>query len=177
MIWLPSSERDVEFLRQWIRERLDTDETFDDGYTIAILSSKKPHKIKCCFVVTSYTGNNIIISGAIDSPWVAPREVAEALHKIFSKPLSVLRITALIHEMNKRSVSLMEHLGFIHEGTLRDYEEEGTKTLLYGLTKSDFYGGKYGRYVRSDVTGETIADAGDGTSIIPGSFWNESPCC
>jgi len=148
MIWLPRTNEDIEFLRDWVRERLDVDDTFSDGYAIALLDKDPPNEIKCAFIVSGYTGNNIIMSGAIDSPLVAPTEVALALHIIFSEPLSVLRITALINEMNKRSVSLMERLGFIHEGTLRDYEDEGSLTLLYGLTKRDFYGGRYGERIR-----------------------------
>ena len=180
MIWLPSTYEDIEFLRTWVRDRLDTDETFSDGYAIAILR-KKTREIKCAFIISSYTGNNIIMSGAVDSPFVAPTEVAKVIHIVFSKPLSVLRITALINEMNKRSVSLMEHLGFIHEGTLRDYEEEGTNTFLYGLIRSDFYGGRYGRIIRKYATrkpdGDPVDDSAGTSRLDAGSFWSESISC
>ena len=148
MLYYPKTPMEVDVVRDWVRERIDVTDMFLDGYAMAIVEALEDGDaiIRAGFIFTNYSGTNVFVSGASDTDgFMAPTEVAKALMTPFLPPLSVLRMTALVSETNKRSQELMKTLGFVHEGTLRDYEAEGTTTLVFGLTKADFFGGRYGK--------------------------------
>ena len=148
MLWMPKNMVEVQVARDWAIERLDGDDQFADGYPVVIVKPLEDGDatIQAVFIYTNFNSNNVFVAGASDSGgFVSPTDVALALYAPFGPPLNVLRVTALVSETNKRSARLMEHFGFKHEGTLRDYESVGTETLVYGLTKADFLGGRYGR--------------------------------
>lgn len=148
MLYYPATLMEVEVLRDWVRRRLLTPDPMVDGYAMGIVRQLEDGdaEILAALVFTEYNGTNVFVSGASEARgFISPTEVAKALMTPFLPPLSVLRMTALVSETNKRSQNLMRQLGFVHEGTLRDYEAEGMGTLVFGLTKSDFFGGKYGR--------------------------------
>lgn len=154
MLYYPGTLMEVEVLRDWVRQRLDVQDALD-GYAMAIVRplDDGDANILAAFVFSSYNGSNVFLSGASEvNGFVSPTEVAKALMTPFLPPLSVLRLTALVSETNKRSRALMEHFGFLHEGTLRDFQSLGSRTLVYGLTKSDFFGGRYGN--RCQATAE-----------------------
>ena len=150
MIWYPENLVEVEIVRDWARTRLDGDDQFVNGYPVAILK-KLPDGdavIRAAMIFDNCSKTNVFIAGASDTNgFMAPAEIAMVLATPFLPPLNVIRLTALVSKANKRSARLMEGLGFVHEGTLRDYDEPGSYTLVYGLTKSDFLGGRYGRKV------------------------------
>jgi hypothetical protein len=148
MIWYPENLVEVETVRDWVKARLDGDDQFADGYPVAILKKLPDNDavIRAAMIFDNCSKTNVFIAGASDTNgFMAPAEVAMVLATPFLPPLNVIRITALVSKANKRSARLMEGLGFVHEGTLRDYEKPGSHTLVYGLTKSDFLGGRYGR--------------------------------
>lgn len=63
-----------------------------------------------------------------------------ALRVIFGYPfiqLGLNRVTATIRQTNDKSISLVERLGFIHEGELKQYYENGESAMIYGLLKDD----------------------------------------
>jgi RimJ/RimL family protein N-acetyltransferase len=155
MLYYPGTLMEVEVLRDWVRQRLDVQDPLDDGYAMAIVRplDDGDANILAAFVFSNHNGANVFLSGASEvNGFVSPTEVAKALMTPFLPPLSVLRLTALVSETNKRSRALMEHLGFVHEGTLRDFQTLGSRTLVFGLTKADFFGGKYGH--RCQATAE-----------------------
>lgn len=150
MLWYPSTPVEIQLITDWIVDRLDEDEDFADGYPVAIVKELEDGDavIRAAMVFTNWTGKNVFIAGASESNgWMSRTDLANVLNTPFRPPMSVLRITALVEETNKRSARLMEALGFIQEGILRDYSAKGARTLVYGLTKSDFLGGRYGRKI------------------------------
>ena len=152
MLWYPGTAVEVQLIRDWVIERLDDDEQFADGYPVAIVKPDEDGDaiIRAAMIFANHTGNNVFIAGASDTNgWMSRYDVANVLNTPFRPPMNVLRITALVEETNKRSARLMEAFGFVLEGTLRDNHHEGSRTLVYGLTKSDFLGGRYGRKISS----------------------------
>ena len=45
------------------------------------------------------------------------------------------RVTALLREGNDRAIEFVKHLGFEHEGTLKDYFDNGDARYIYGLRR------------------------------------------
>lgn len=169
MLYYPATLMEVEVLREWVRCRLDNCDPLLDGYAMGIVKPLEngDADIRAAFVFSNYNGTNVFVSGASETNgFMSPTEVAQAVMTPFLPPLSVLRITALVSETNKRSAALMEILGFVHEGTLRDFDGVGTRTLVYGLTKSDFFGGRYGN--RCKATAERYQSGyGNGCGSLP----------
>jgi RimJ/RimL family protein N-acetyltransferase len=135
-------------IKDWVLEQLPDPTPFEVIYGVAVLANDPPHEILAAMIYSSYSENNVFISGAI-APDAVGRvtagDLSKALSVAFDEPLNVHRVTALVSKSNKRSRVFMTKLGFTHEGTLRDYDGPGTKTLVYGLTRNDFMGGAYGR--------------------------------
>lgn len=135
-------------IRDWVFSLLPDPSPFEVLYAVAVLANEPPHEILAAMVYSTYTENNVFISGAI-APDAVGRvtagDLSKALSVAFDEPLNVHRVTALVSDANKRSRVFMKKLGFSHEGTLRDYDGPDTKTLIFGLTKTEFIGGAYGR--------------------------------
>lgn len=154
MLYCPKTLVEVQLVRDWVRRRLDNGEDFPDGYAVAIVKPLEDGDaiIRAAMIFSNYNGTNVFVSGASDTNgFMSPTEVAQVLAIPFMPPMSVLRMTALVSETNKRSQRLMKGFGFAHEGTLRDFERVGTNSLVYGLTKADFFGGRYGKRAQATV--------------------------
>jgi len=80
---------------------------------------------------------NCGISIATSSPkWCTK----SALKVIFGFPfiqLGLNRVTATIRESNEKSLSLVQRLGFIPEGEMKQYYENGESAMIYGMLKDD----------------------------------------
>jgi len=171
MLWYPKTMIEVQIARDWVIDRLDGNDLFVDGYPVVIVKALPDGDaiIRAAMIFTNYTGKNVFMAGASDTNgWMAPREVAEVLATPFLPPMSVLRVTALVSKANKRSARLMEGFGFKLEGILRDYDSEGSRTLVYGLTKSDFLGGRYGRKAANLFAGPYQHDDGGSEPVCVG---------
>lgn len=149
-LYKAETPQDVEVICDWVNSHLPEHESFQYPYAVAVVEPNGDgtmHILAGC-VYTNYSGSNIFISGAIAKEGIGKvtrGHLQEFLRVAFAEPLDCLRVTALVSETNKRSQRFVEGLGFKLEGSLRDYLEEGRVTHLYGLTRSDWLGGKYGR--------------------------------
>jgi len=80
---------------------------------------------------------NCGISIATSSPKWCTKLVLKAIFGFPFIQLKLARVTATIRESNAKSRSLVERLGFILEGELKQYYENGESAMIYGLTKDD----------------------------------------
>lgn len=144
-LFFPATHNDTRAIIDWVDERLPEHDEFVDSYAVAVISSDG--SILAGAIFSSYSGNNVFLSGAISKEGIG-RVTRGHLHdmiaSVFKEPLNCLRMTALVSPTNKRSQRFVKRLGFVQEGTLRDYMAKDSKTLVFGLTKTDFEEGRYG---------------------------------
>ena len=80
---------------------------------------------------------NCGISIATSSPKWASKAVLKVIFGFPYIQLKLNRITATIRETNSKSISLVRRLGFVLEGELNQYYDNGESAMIYGLTKDD----------------------------------------
>lgn len=134
----------------WVNARLDEPVSDHEAFAVAVIEEGSLD-ILAGAVFTNYTGENMFLSGAIAREGIGKvtrGHLFGMLKTAFGEPFNCLRITSLVAPKNERSKRFVTGLGFKHEGTLRDFLAEDTETLLYGLTRKEFLGGRYGRRQR-----------------------------
>lgn len=151
-LFYPVNEGQTKAIVAWVNSRLDDPVDEHECFSVAVIEDDT-FNILAGAVFSSYGGENIFLSGAIDKAGVGKvtkGHLSDMLKTVFKEPFNCLRITALVSPRNERSKRFVTGLGFKLEGTLRDYIAEDTETLLYGLTRKEFLGGCYGRKQRRE---------------------------
>ena len=149
-LFFPENQMQTLLVKEWVNHRLKEPVTQDEVFTVAVIDNES-YEILAGAIFSSYSGENVFLSGAIDESGVGKvtrGHLADMLRVAYREPFNCLRITALVQPHNERSKRFVTGLGFKHEGTLRDYLAEDTETLIYGLTRKEFLGGRYGRRQR-----------------------------
>ena len=142
----PATRAENDQIKGWVNERLPEQDDFNGAYAVAV--TDEDDCIVAGVIFSNHSGSNVFMSGAIEKNGkvrVTREKLSDMLAIAFDNPMNCLRITALVSPTNKRSQRFMQGLGFTHEGTFRDYMGRDTETLIYGLTRTDFEGGDYGR--------------------------------
>jgi len=108
---------------------------FGPNKTIAIYSDA--YELMAVVVYNGLDEKNMGISIGTSTPkWCTK----VSLKLIFGFPfiqLDLNRVTAVVRETNNKSRSLVERLGFILEGEMKNFYETGESAMLYGLQRSD----------------------------------------
>lgn len=88
--------------------------------------------------------SNIEMAIASATPRWATRKI---IRQLLDYPFRIgcRRITALARVDNAESRRLLEGVGFVHEGTMRESASDGADYLLYGMTKKDLEESSYGK--------------------------------
>ena len=149
-LFFPENQMQTALLKEWVNHRLKEPVMQEEVFTVAVIDDES-YEILAGAIFSSYTGENVFLSGAIDKEGIGKvtrGHLADMLKVAYQEPFNCLRITALVQPDNERSKRFVTGLGFKHEGTLRDYLAEDTETLIYGLTRREFLGGRYGRRQR-----------------------------
>lgn len=105
-----------------------------NGYYQAI-GEERDGKLCRAVVYTNASPTNVVTSIVLEAPLTR-----RFLYAVFYYPfvqLGVRRITALVEAWNRRSIDLVEHLGFVAEGRMREAALEGGDVIVYGLMRSD----------------------------------------
>ncbi len=90
--------------------------------------------------VVLYNGldeSNIGMSVASTTPKWCTRQVLKVCFGFPFIQLDLRRVTSLVRVSNTKSRSLVERLGFILEGEMEQYYENGESAMIYGLLKDD----------------------------------------
>lgn len=88
-------------------------------------------------VFDQYSGRNIVMSGAFDSPAWATKKI---LRRLFAYPfvqLNLRRMTTITTADNIAARSLDERLGFRREGTLRKAFPGDIDGIVYGMLREE----------------------------------------
>jgi len=148
----PENVSQTKAIVAWVNERLENTVSDHEAFAVAVIE-EGTFNILAGAVFTGYSGENMFLSGAIDPEGIGKvtrGHLFGMLMTAFGEPFNCLRITSLVAPKNERSKRFVTGLGFKQEGALRDYLEEDTETLLYGLTRKEFLGGRYGRRQRRE---------------------------
>lgn len=114
---------------------LDVERTyFGNCRTITVWSGKK---LLAIVVYSAYTGINCEMSVAAKSKNWARKDIISVLLKYPFDQLGCQRITLLVRENNKPVIRLAERVGFIREGCLRQFHDDGTNCIVLGMLKSE----------------------------------------
>lgn len=86
------------------------------------------------FILNDYTpGQNIEMSAVISGP-VSVADLRDIFRYCFTR---VRRVTARTSINNTRTIHMLEVLGFMREGLLREWFRDGSDGVLFGLLKKE----------------------------------------
>lgn len=104
-----------------------------------------------CFVVvlSNFSPRNIDMHTAArpGRAWATARATVEMFNGVFGYAFDHLRahrVTGLVRSTNQDAICFDEHLGFTHEGTMRQAYPDAD-LLLYGFLASEFHSHKWHR--------------------------------
>ena len=106
-----------EAVAKWVAEKCGAEYT----HACRAIGWLSNGKLETAMMYDSYTGASIAMHARVES---AEKVQREWLFSIFDYPfnqLGVKRVTALVPEDNKRSLSSCKHLGWKYETVLKDY--------------------------------------------------------
>lgn len=137
MICFDQNEADIE----WVCQKLQVNRGyFGKCATIAIEAGGKT-----VVVYSSYSGVNCEVTVASDGLGWLKTKYLKPLFAYPFKQMGVRRITLLIRESNHKVTRLVEKIGFTHEGTLREFMDDGENCVIYSMTKTEYEASKYGK--------------------------------
>ena len=73
---------------------------------------------------------------SIDKRW-CNRRVLRAIFDLAFNIMDCKRVSLFVSKDNEPSIKLVERLGFVREGLLRQYRDDGNDCFVYGMLKSD----------------------------------------
>jgi RimJ/RimL family protein N-acetyltransferase len=104
-------------------------------YTIAIFSDDS--EFLAVAVYNNFRGTDCSMHIASASPKWATRASLKVLAAYPFWDMGVRRVSTGVPEKLVDVQNMLLRLGFVKEGELRDYYEDGTSRLLFGLTKDE----------------------------------------
>lgn len=108
---------------------------WDDASTLYM--ERHGEIIACVIYNRWYPGISVEISVAAAKPnWLTRDFLALVFHNPFNV-WGMRRVGSSIAASNERSVEFCEHLGFKHEGTIRQGAPDGDDLLLYGMLRNE----------------------------------------
>lgn len=114
-----------------------------DPHTSSAIGFMRNGELIAGALYTNWMDPNIELSFAATSPrWATKENIFTILSYPFLQ-LGCRRISAICKIKNKRVRKLLEGVGFVHEGRLRHWCQDGSHGLVYGLTKEDFFESKW----------------------------------
>ena len=119
----------------WIAKQLD--EKLEKFYPFTAIGFARDGELTGGVLYNNYHGHDIqITSAATDSRWLSKNN----LRTIYNYPynqLGCVRTTAVTGRSNKRARTVLEKLGYRHEGTLRLGLDGKQTALIYGMLKDE----------------------------------------
>lgn len=120
------------YIVKWAAKILQVD-GFGPCKTIAIADKD----LEAVWVYSKYDGNQCEVAVASVSPKWCTRRNLKVLFSFPFRQMECHRITGIIRKDNQRAISLVERLGAIKEGELREYCLDKTNAVIFGMLKSE----------------------------------------
>lgn len=128
-----------ELICRWVLAKMryrPAKEWEPDTYQVIGLTDSEG-RLQCACIYHDYRSKSIEMSiSAVNPKWATRGNIRAFLHYPFEQ-LNVNHVRAVIHCKNKRARRMVERIGFIHEGSLREAAEDGKNLLIYGMTRED----------------------------------------
>lgn len=125
------TSQDPEYLE--FVSKLTGTKDFGECKTIAFYGDE----LQAVVVYNAQDESNISISIATSTAKWCTKLTLKVLFGYPFQQLELNRVTACIRESNSKSLSLVQRLGFILEGELKQYYDNGESAMIYGLTKDN----------------------------------------
>ncbi len=119
--------------QKWLCEKLKAARLEQPAVTIAVLDDKK---IKAVVAYTGYNGHDCHMAVAGEGKWLNK----ELLKVFFKYPFiqgGCRRVTVFCKDSNLVAQRFAKRLGFVEEGILRHYFEDGANCHVLGLLRED----------------------------------------
>jgi RimJ/RimL family protein N-acetyltransferase len=118
--------------RVWLCKELDIPFLEPQAKTIAVVRDR------VCGVVAYqyYNGHDMHILAAGHGVWLNRNTIKVFFRYPFIQ-MGCRRVTVLCRDSNEKARNFVQRLGFVEEGTLRQYFEDGADCIVYGLLKEE----------------------------------------
>lgn len=123
-------------IQKWVCDGLGEDtQWIGDSFTVGIAYKGK---IIAGIILNNYRKDLDVwlTIYSTDKHWCA-RSVLKYVFKTCFETLKCKRVNILISKDNHKSISLCERLGFVKEGLLRQYRENGQDCFILGMLKKE----------------------------------------
>ena len=121
-------------ITDWVGQRVEC-EDFGPCETLAVVDETQ---LLAGVVYSNYRNASIEMSIATTTPrWASRRVIRELLNYPFVQ-LGCRRVHAMTSYDNKKAQRLLDVVGFVREGVLREAEQDGSDVVMYGLTIKDW---------------------------------------
>lgn len=120
-------------------------------------------------VFTNYTGRDIHGHLGGVGNWLTRRFLGECFRYIFVT-LGCARATGLVAASNIKAQRFDESMGFVYEGTLREYLPDGEDAYIYGMLRSECRWLKAGLLkhdTQRKTTGPTVSHLAASPTVAP----------
>lgn len=133
---------DPERICNWICEKAGGHYTY---LCTAIGVEDDNGELKAAVMYENYTGGNICMVWRCDDPKYATRKFYWMAFDYPFNQLGCFRVSGVVRKDNIKAIKVDEKLGFTHEHTLRQFNNDGTDAYLYVMFKQDcrFIRGRY----------------------------------
>lgn len=119
--------------RIWACRKLEIPSLLPMSTTITVL---RDGAIAGVGVYSNFTGPDIWISIAGEGRWLS-RYVIPLFFKYPFNQLGCRRLSAFCRDTNVHAIEFAERFGFVQEGILRSYYEDGADCIVLGLLRED----------------------------------------
>ena len=123
----------------WAAQLLNIDPAYFGNCATIAVTGPKP----AVAVYSSYNGINCEVTIAATGKNWLKRPILSVLLAYPFVQLECRRITLLISDSNQKTRQAAEHVGFVHEGYLREFLKNGEGCHIYSMTKTEYEGSEY----------------------------------
>lgn len=133
-----SAGLELSRLQDWVAERVPKMNCGDDfGADAMGLGVYQADKLIAGVIFHRYTGFDVNLTIAADTPdWAKPGVLRALADLIFNK-WGCLRLTTMVGASNRRAIRLNNGLGFVCEGILRRGLDGTEDAIIFGMLKEE----------------------------------------
>ena len=124
----------IQEFADWIKPRADVH--INDIANSSYIGFVENNKIIGAVLFTNYDGNNIYIHVAFDTPKCVNKKTIKLMFDYIYNQIKCKRATAQCDDTNARIKKLVEGVGFIREGTMRNMAGKNN-LAVYGMLREE----------------------------------------
>ncbi len=129
-----------DLAEKWARSRLGLKEP-PSVFRALFGIDEKTGDFSCVVLLTNFSPRNIDLNIVGERNWATPKGTISMFNGVFNtifNELKAVRATALIAESNFACQKFVQHLGFTHEGSMRNAYEGDEDMQIYGFLREEY---------------------------------------